>query len=314
VDALTGLLEGPRASGAFLLRVIMDPPWSIRIEDQSPLCVIAMVSGDGCIIPDNGGDLIWLHPGDVAIVCGPEPYTMAHDPAADPQVIVHPGQRCETIDGVDLREQMSLGVRTWGAGLDGSVTMLLGVYEEIGAVGQRLLDALPPQLVVSEDSWDSTLVSVLGREIAKADPGQEVVLDRLLDLLLITVLRVWLARPEAEAPSWYHAYGDPVVGQALRLLHDNPTHPWTVSNLAAKIGTSRAALARSFSDLVGAPPMTYLTEWRLTIAADLLRDSDRTLDSVARKVGYGSGFALSTAFKRVRGISPQEHRLGAPVG
>jgi AraC-like DNA-binding protein len=314
MDALAGLLEGPRASGAFLLRIILDPPWSIRVQDGSPLCTIAMVSGEGCVVPDGGGDPVWIRPGDVAIIRGPEPSTLAHDPTTEPQVIVHPGQRCETLDGVDLREQMSLGVRTWGGGLDGSVTMLLGVYEEVGAVGQRLLDALPPTLIVSEDNWDSTLISVLGREIAKADPGQEVVLDRLLDLLLITVLRVWFDRPEAEAPSWYHAYGHPVVGQALRLLHDNPEHPWTVSSLAAKVGASRAALARSFAELVGAPPMNYLTEWRLTIAADLLRDSDRTLDSVARKVGYSSGFALSTAFKRVRGISPQEHRIGATAG
>jgi AraC-like DNA-binding protein len=209
---------------------------------------------------------------------------------------------------------MSLGVRTWGSDPDGSMTMLLGVYEEIGAVGQRLLDALPPILVVSDDSWDSTLVSVLGREIAKDVPAQKVVLDRLLDLLLISVLRAWFDRPDAEAPGWYRAHGDPVVGQALRLLHENPAYPWTVTSLSAKAGLSRAALARSFSELVGVPPMTYLTEWRLALAADLLREPDTTLDAVARRVGYGSGFALSTAFKRVYGISPQEHRAAATLG
>jgi AraC-like DNA-binding protein len=310
MDALAGLLEGPRASGAFMLRIVLDPPWSIRIQDRSPLALLAMTSGSGWIVPDIG-ERVRMRAGDVAIVRGDDPYLMADDPDADPQIIVHPGQRCQTPDGVDLYDEMSMGVRTWGTGPDGSVTMLLGVYEEVGAVGQRLLDALPPIVVVSEDSWDSTLVSVLGREIDKDVPAQKVVLDRLLDLLLIAVLRAWFDRPEAEAPGWYRAHGDPVLGQTLRLLHENPTYPWTVASLAEKVGLSRAALARSFTELVGVPPMTYLTEWRLALAADLLRDPDATLDAVSRQVGYGSGFALSTAFKRVRGVSPQEHRVGA---
>lgn len=312
MDALAGLLEGPRASGAFLLRIVFEPPWSIRVQDQSPLSLIAVTRGAAYLAHDEAEPIL-VRPGDVAIVRGTDPYVLTSDPAAPPQIIVHPGQRCETLTGVDLRERMSLGVRTWGSGLEGSSTMLLGVYGEIGAVGQRLLDALPPALVVSPDSWDSTLVSVLGSEISKDDPGQEVILDRLLDLLLISALRAWFARPEAQAPAWYHAFGHPIVGQALRLLHDNPARPWTVADLAVTVGVSRAALARGFTDLVGSPPMAYLTEWRLSMAADLLRGSDATLDAVARQVGYGSGFALSAAFKRVRGVSPRKYRGAVPV-
>ena len=92
-------------------------------------------------------------------------------------------------------------------------------------------------------------------------------------------------------------------------MHNDPAHPWTVASLAAETGVSRAALARRFHDLVGEPPMTFLTGWRLALAADLLREPDATVGAVAQKVGYGSPFALSTAFKRVRGISPQEHRV-----
>ena len=307
VDALTGLLAGPRASGAFMLRIILDPPWSIRVQDGSALCLAAMVSGEGWVVL-NDDDAVHLRPGDVAVIRGANPYLLADDPTTPPQVFVHPGQRCATPDGTDLHEEMALGVRTWGSDPEGSVTMLLGVYEEVGAVGQRLLDALPPVLVVPHDTWDSTLVSILGREITRSELGQEVLLDRLLDLLLISVLRVWFDRPEGGAPAWYRAQADPVVGQALRLLHQNPAHSWTVATLAAKTGVSRAALARSFTELVGTPPMSYLREWRLALAADLLREPDTTLDAVARQVGYGDGFALSTAFKRLRGISPREHR------
>ena len=158
---------------------------------------------------------------------------------------------------------------------------------------------------------DSPLVPLLGAEIGRDSPGQEAVLDRLLDLLLIAVLRAWFARPDAAAPGWYRANADPVVGPALRLLHHEPARPWTVAALAAETGVSRAALARRFTELVGEPPMAFLTGWRLALAADLLRDPDATLGAVARQVGYGSPYALSTAFKRVRGVSPRGPRVPA---
>ena len=107
---------------------------------------------------------------------------------------------------------------------------------------------------------------------------------------------------------WYGAQGDLVVGPALRLIHDDPAHPWTIAELAARVGISRAALARRFTDRVGEPPMTYLTAWRLALAADRLLEPRATIETVARDVGYSSGFALSAAFKRERGISPREHR------
>jgi AraC-like DNA-binding protein len=310
MDAVGGLLNGPRAQGAFLLRTILSPPWSIRIEDQSPLSLIAIVKGEAWLCTDTA-EPRRLGPGDVAIALGPHPYTIAHAPAAPPTVIVHPGQQCQSLDGEHLAESMSLGVRTWGNDPAGSSVMLIGAYESLGEISQRLLRALPDQLVLAEHDWNSPLIPLLSDEIVKDEPGQEAVLDRLLDLLLIAVLRAWFARPGGEAPGWYRAYADPIVGRALRIMQNNPEQPWTVASLAAETGMSRAALARRFHELVGEPPMTFLTEWRLALAADLLREPDATVGSVARKVGYGSPFALSTAFKRVRGISPQEHRVRA---
>jgi AraC-like DNA-binding protein len=307
MDALASLLDGARAQGAFLLRSILEPPWSLRIQDRAPLTLISVVSGEAWVVPDDAAPVL-LRRGDVSVVRGPDPYTVADDPATPPQAVIHPDDRSTTMDGRELCAEMDLGVRTWGHSLDGSTVLLTGTYHMSGEVTQRLLNALPPLVVLPEGSWDSPLVPLLHHEIVKDEPGQEVVLDRLLDLLLIAVLRTWFSRPEAKAPAWYQALGDPVVGAALRLLHNNPAHPWTVATLAAKTGVSRAALARRFTELVGEPPMAYLTGWRLALAADLLREPDATLGAVARQVGYGTPFALSTAFKRVRGISPQEHR------
>jgi AraC-like DNA-binding protein len=307
VDALAGLLDGPRAQGAFLLRAALDPPWGLRIQDRAPLTLVAVLRGKAWALPD-GGEPIRAHTGDVMIARGPDPYTVADDPATPPDIVIHPGGRCATPDGRDLHDEMLLGVRTWGTSPDAAHQMLVGTYQMSGEIGGRLLDVLPPLLMLPGEALDSPLVALLGEEMSRDEPGQEVMLDRLLDLLLITVLRAWFARQEAAAPAWYRAHSDPVVGRALRMLHNDPAHPWTVASLAAKAGVSRAALARRFTELVGEPPMAYLTGWRLALAADLLREPDATVGSVARRVGYGSPFALSAAFKRVRGVSPQQHR------
>jgi AraC-like DNA-binding protein len=307
MDAVAGLLDGPRARGAFLLRSMLDPPWSMRIEDEAPLTLVALVRGDACVVGDDGA-VVELRAGDVAILRGPDPYTVADDPATAPQVVIHPGQRCTTPDGQELTGMQELGVRSWGTSADGATVMLTGTYQLRSETSQRLLDALPAQVVVAGDSWENPLVGFLAEEITRDEPGQEAVLDRLLDLLLIAALRAWFARDEGHAPGWYRAQGDPVVGPALKLLHHSPQQPWARGSRADAPGVSRAALARRFNALVGEPPMTFLTAWRLTLAADLLREPGATIGSVAAQVGYGSPFALSTAFKRVRGISPAEHR------
>ncbi|MFE1249575.1 AraC family transcriptional regulator [Streptomyces sp. NPDC058735] len=307
MDALTGLLQGPRARGAFMIRGCFEPPWSVRVEDRAPLTVMLVVRGEAWVLPERGEPTL-LRAGDLAIARGPDPYTCADAPGTAPQAVILPGQECRHSDGRPLGGSMDLGVRAWGDRLDGATVMLIGTYPMRGEIGGRLLDALPPLLTLTPDVWDCPLTPYLSAEITRDQPGQEVVLDRLLDLLVIAALRAWFARPEAEAPAWYRALADPVVGPVLRLLQDDPAHPWTVAGLAAKAGVSRAALARRFTDLVGEPPMTYLTGWRLALAADRLRDGDDTLDAVARRVGYGSAFALSTAFKRVYGVSPAEYR------
>lgn len=309
MDSVAGLLDGPRARGAFLLRSSMDPPWSMRIRDEAPLTLVAVVRGGAWLLPD-AGEPVRLRACDVAVVRGPEAYTVADDPGTEPQVVIHPGQRCEVVSGESPTRMSPLGVRTWGNSRHGSTVLLTGTYQLRSEISRRLLAVLPSLVVVGGDTWSNPLVGYLADEIDKDEPGQEAVLDRLLDLLLIGALRSWFARQQGGAPGWYRAHRDPVVGHALRLLTDDPGDPWTVASLATATGVSRATLARRFAELVGEPPMSFLAGWRITLAADLLREPGATVASVARQVGYGSPFALSTAFKRVRGISPQQHRAG----
>jgi AraC-like DNA-binding protein len=208
---------------------------------------------------------------------------------------------------------MSLGVRTWGNDPDGDTVVLVGTYEAAGSVSAPLLRSLPAVISLAAHEFDCPYVSLLGDEVVCDDPGQQAVLDRLLDLVVIATLRAWFARSDADAPGWYRAQRDAIVGRALRLIDNNPDHPWTVGALAAEVGVSRSAFARRFHDHVGEPPMTYVTRRRLDLAADLLLDPDTTIGAVAQRVGYSGPFALSAAFKRAHGVSPRDHRLRAAM-
>ena len=313
MDAVSSLLDGPRARRAFLLQVVMAPPFCIRVADEAPLSLVAATRGRLVLADETTGLTVALEPGDVALARGPDHYRIADAADTEVQVVIHPGQVCTPPDGVAVKLADVLGTRTWGSAADGGTAMIVGTYERAGEVSRRLLEALPALAVVRAGPATRPLVDLLGGEIVRDEPGQEAVLDRLLDLLLVTAVRTWFAGPETDAPAWYRAHDDPVVGHALRLLHQDPAAPWTVASLARDVGVSRATLARRFADEVGETPMAYLTEWRLALAADLLREPDATVAGVAHQVGYGSGFALSAAFSRVRGLSPSEHRALVPT-
>jgi AraC-like DNA-binding protein len=308
MDELTSVLDGPRAQDAFVVRSVLAPPWAIRIEDEAPVTVVAIVRG-GAWIRFDDGDTGVARAGDVVILRGDDPYVVSDAPVTPASIVIHPDNRCTTLDGIELMDAMTLGVRTWGTGdHPDATTMLTGAYQLTGDLGRRLLDSLPRSIHLPAPRVATAIVDLLGAELDKDQPGQQAVLDRLLDLLLISSLRTWFDDAGDQAPRWYRAHRDPVVGQALRLMQHRPAEPWTVATLAASVGSSRAAFARRFHDLVGQPPMQYLTDWRLSLAADALREPGVGLAEVAAQVGYGTPFALSAAFKRVRGVSPAEFR------
>lgn len=131
----------------------------------------------------------------------------------------------------------------------------------------------------------------------------------LIDSLLLYILRAWLdEQPADTACGWAAALRDRAVASALSAIHDDPSAPWTVASLADRAGLSRAGFARRFAEQVGEPPLAYLTRWRMTTAAKLLRESDTPLSIVADRTGYGSEYALGKAFKREYGQAPGSYR------
>ena len=240
VDPLTALLDAPRARDAFLLRVTMTAPWAARVQDQAPLCVVAVTAGSTWFVPDDG-DPVQLGQGDLLLIARPDPYLFADDRERPPQAVIHPGGRCETPAGVHLDLPSFHGVRTWGNAATGQDVMLVGSYPSVSEVGARLLRALPPAWVVRATDRRHGLVDVLAQEIHGEGIGQASMLDRLLDGLTVAAIRDWAASPQASPPGWLNGGADPVVGEALDLMHDQPARPWTVASLAQRVGFSRAA-------------------------------------------------------------------------
>jgi AraC-like DNA-binding protein len=306
VDAFGELFRGVRAQGSLFGSSTLSAPWSLRFVDGAPLTLCTVLEGAGWLIPD-GDPPEHLAAGSMVVVRGPAPFTFVDEvgTAAEP---VECGEDCATPEQGGTLHRLG-----WNDGRPddraGVTTLVVGAYPVSGEVGQRLLEALPGVLHVDAGGAAGAVLELLAVEVAVDAPGQQVVLDRLLDWMLVCALREWFERPDSRAPAWYAAHRDPVVGRVLRLVHAEPAAPWTVSSLAGRVGVSRATLAKRFAELVGEPPLTYLTRWRMTLAADMLVERGAaTIAEVARAVGYSDAFGFSAAFKRVRGVNPSEFR------
>ena len=141
-------------------------------------------------------------------------------------------------------------------------------------------------------------------------PGGDSMLARLSELLFIEVVRNYLAALPEQQGGWLAGLRDDGVGRVLGRLHEQPTHEWTLDELAREAGMSRSVLAERFTHFVGVPPMQYLAQWRMQLAATLLSSTALGLAEIAERVGYGSEAAFSRAYKRLVGVAPADWRRG----
>ncbi|TDE27302.1 AraC family transcriptional regulator [Actinomadura sp. 6K520] len=288
MDPFDDLLKGVRGEGAAFGTSSLTAPCGLRFADGPPLTLCVLMRGEGVL---RQGDLVLpFRTGEAAIVRGPEPFVFADTDA--------PRTVCDAGD-------VSM------SGAADEAVLLTASYRLTGEVARRLVAVLPPMVVVPDDHDCASMRGYLEAQLDACRPGRQVVLDRLLDWLLVCTLRDWFDRPEAVRPGWYLALGDPVVGPALRAIHADPGRPWTLASLAAAAHASRTTLARRFTELVGEPPLAYLTGWRMALAAERLVDPSMTVAAVAREVGYTDAFAFSSAFKRTLGKSPTAYRKNA---
>lgn len=308
MDVFDDLIRGVRAHGSLFGSSTHAPPWALHFVDGAPLTLCTVLGGSGWIVPEEG-EPAPLGAYETIVVRGPGTFTFvdALDTAAEP---IACGESCATPEQGGTRHR--LGWNDHSESGRGATTLIVGAYPVRGEISRRLLEALPVLLRVEAGGTGDAVLDHLAAEVAIDAPGQQVVLDRLLDWMLVCTLREWFDRPGGEPPAWWAAQRDPVAGDALRLLHADPAAQWTVASLAERIGVSRSTLAKRFAALVGEPPLTYLTRWRMTLAADLLVEQKAaTIADIADTVGYNDPFGFSAAFKRVRGVNPSDHRRAA---
>jgi AraC-like DNA-binding protein len=247
-------------------------------------------------------------PGDVVLLPTGTAHILASAPDAATVPFDHLAAERALAAGQDLR---------LGAG-GGQTRILCASYHQDPAVTVPLLTLLPDVLHIpsrqASPALDTTL-RLLAQEISQPRPGAAAVLDRIVDILLVQLLRVWLDTDPAHprAASWLSALTDPVAGPALVMLHTQPGHDWTIPSLAAATGVSRATLARRFPARVGCTPAAYLTRWRMDLAAVRLRDTDDTVGAIARSLGYTSEYAFNRAFTRDRHTPPGRYRIHSRV-
>jgi AraC-like DNA-binding protein len=298
VDPLTDLLGRARATGSLFAETTLHGRGGLALgAEPAPLAVHVVRTGP-----------LWLHapqqttplgPGDVVLVRG----------GTDVAFCAGPDQPATALSRLLDGRGAGPGVNRLDLpGPGPAATLLCGAYAFAGSVCDRLLEVLPSVAHVPAAAGPlRRVVEVLYDELDATAPGQQTALDRVLDLLLVHVLRAHFASGAA-VPPWYAALQDPAVGQALRALHGDPAAPWTVERMARIVGLSRAAFARRFTAAVGEPPLAYLTGWRIALAKEALHRDGSTLALVAREVGYASEFALSAAFRRTVGEAPGRWR------
>jgi len=296
MDLLQEHLIRARASGGVFARSAAMPPWGLRLSGIQ-LAVHAVLQGHAWLWTEGGEDPLELTPGDLALVRG----------GPDHFVACQPGAHCvspEEFRALHAADEGRLGV--------GGAVFLCGAYRFAGDIGAGLVRALPPvlSLPASIDDPIHGVVTLLSREMAHAEPGQQTVLDRLLDVLVVLGLRTGLAR-SVSAPAWFRAASDPRLSPALQAMHANPGEPWTVDDLARLSNMSRATFARVFQQALGQAPMKYLADWRMTLARDFLLDQDTPLAEIAERVGYSSLYAFAAAFRRHHGQPPGRWRRQA---
>jgi len=159
--------------------------------------------------------------------------------------------------------------------------------------------------------WIRLTVDRLREETALSAPGASTVVSRLTDILFIEGIRAWLSAQNAETAGWLGALTDPIISQALALMHGDPGRHWSVDQLAGEVGLSRSAFYTRFTDLVGEPPLRWLTHWRMQLAANWLRGTEMGIGEIADGLGYSSEEAFNRAFKRELGVPPGSYRRAA---
>ncbi|MCX5381729.1 AraC family transcriptional regulator [Streptomyces sp. NBC_00083] len=303
MDLVSDAISAVRVGQPSSTRLRVGGQWCARLDPYEGAGFHVVLEG-GCWMRTEGGTALALNTGDAVLL----PHGSGH------VIADHPAGPAALARAVDFAQWSHRAANSPDG--EGDTELLCGKYRLDRHHTHPLLADLPdvvhiPNRVGHHHELRAA-IDLLGREVGSARPGAAIALPSLLDLLLVYLVRAWMA--DSTTSRWPAALHDPAVAAALHALHDDPARPWSNDGLAAHVGVSRATLARRFTTLVGRAPMAYLTWWRLTRAAALLRTTPDALDAIARRVGYSTPYALSHAFSRQYGTTPGRYRAAARTG
>ena len=306
MDPLSDLLRVVRLDGAFFYPVEAVAPWGVEsaaarelapriLPHAEHLIAYHILSEGRCFAGVLGEEQVELAPGDMIVFPHGDANLMSSARGLRVMPGVNTAAPARYPAAVHIGEPGPVGA-----------TFVCGFLGCDRLPFNPLLAALPRMLHVRglSDAWLDTFARRLTEESRLDRPGADTVLTRLAELMFIEVLRRYLEGLPQGQTGWLAGLRDEVVGRVLALLHARPGHPWTLDELAREAGSSRSSVAKRFTELVGQPPMQYLTEWRMQVAANLLAQTGAKVSTVGAEVGYDSEAAFSRAFKKATGLAP----------
>lgn len=294
---------GPRACEAFILRMGMEGQWGVEVRDRCPLTIVAVRSGS-CVVK-RGRKIVEARQGQVVVIYGSSAYEVLSNNScprrdgAGSFYVIGPGQQCHEASGLAVKQELRQGVRAWGNAPDGADQLLVGTFTTTSAVADLVCEGTDLAVIDDEAVWQWAELLAAQAQILGA--AQQVVLDRLLDILVTCALQ---CLPGVGVLS----SAVPGIGEAVAAMWAEPARAWSVAELARRASMSRSAFSAAFRQAMGAAPMGYLTRLRLALAHDAVRSGNAPLSLIAREVGYSSPFALSAAFRRVYSVRPSALR------
>jgi AraC-like DNA-binding protein len=315
MDAFSEILSGVKLSGAVFFTAEFSAPWGfsapaskVLAEKVAPgaahlVLYHLLIDGDGFVEMEDRQSVV-LSPGDVVIFPHGDPHHMSSGKGTRP-----PFPNYGITAKIKARDLSPLR-----AGGGGAVSKFVCGYMTCDPhLSRPILNGLPAVFKVnvrmdSSGHWLETSIMHLVEEAVSGRVGSEAMLAKLSEALFVDTLRRYVDSLPEQHSGWLAGARDPIVGRSLALLHGRVAHPWTIADLADEVGISRSALVERFSRYLAEPPMTYLTRWRLQLAAESLKKTSRGVADIAADIGYESEAAFSRAFKREFGQPPCQYR------
>lgn len=307
-DPLGEALHFLRMSGIFYCRSEFTTPWALELPAMRGFLMLHVVTSGRCWLEVEGAPNRLLQPGDLALV----PHGEGHQLSSEPGLA---GAKLFEIPREQVSERYEI-LRLGGGGVP--ATVVCGVFQFDHPAAHQLVSILPRMITIEvwnspHMDWIQSTLRAMAAEASELRPGGETVITRLADILVIHVIRSWIAQDPAAQTGWLGALQDKQIGRVISRIHREPERAWSLESLASEAAMSRSAFAARFTELVGEPAMHYVTRWRMHLALTWLQEDNMPVGDLSRRLGYESEAAFNRAFKRHIGLPPGAARRNKDV-